>query len=49
MLASLWRAAVCGFAVSVLENVIGARRRLAWRSNDSVARMCFVEAALLIF
>jgi hypothetical protein len=47
MLASLWRAAVCGFAVSVLENVIW--RPFAWRSNDSVARMCFVEAALLIF
>jgi hypothetical protein len=27
----------------------GARRPFAWRSNDSVARMCFVEAALLIF
>jgi hypothetical protein len=34
---------------SALENVIWRPAPLAWRSNDSVARMCLVEAALLIF
>ena len=49
MLASLWRAAVCGFAVSVLENVIWRPAPLRVAIKRRCARMCSVEAALLIF
>jgi hypothetical protein len=49
MLASLWRAAVCGFAVSVLENVIWRPAPLRVAIEPLCSENVLVEAALLIF